>query len=168
MMGIYAFLAEALRYPAPGRLEKLTGELHLLPTPSYQKSLGKFLESLRKLSPGEWEELYTHTFDLNPAVAPYVGFQTWGENYPRGDFMSLVNRQLQLYEVDLDGELPDHLVPLLRYLNLAEPPLPQVVEVFAPAVQRMIAVLKKSQPGNPYLDLLAVVSAAANELPARV
>jgi nitrate reductase delta subunit len=167
-MGTYAFLAETLRYPAPGQLQKLERELQRLPDAPIQKSLGKFLESLQKLSPGEWEELYTHTFDLNPAVAPYVGFQTWGESYPRGNFMSLVNRELQAHQIDLDGELPDHLTPLLRYLDVAEQPLPEIIEVMGPALQRMIAVLKKAQPQNPYLVLLGVIHGVVNELPVRV
>ncbi len=162
-MGIYAFFAEALRYPAPGRLEKLDRELRALPAASLGKAPGRFLEQIRPLSPGEWEELYTHTFDLNPAVAPYVGFQTWGESYPRGNFMSLLNRELQFYQVDLDGELPDHLVPLLRYLDVAEQPLPEVTQVLAPAIQRMLTLLKKAQPQNPYLEILEAIGAAVSQ-----
>ena len=115
--------------------------------------LSAFVKQVAKLSLSEWEELCTRTLDLSPAAAPYVGFQVWGESYQRGEFMSKLNRQM--YELDIDpaGELPDHMVPVLRYLGAADAPLPELMENFEPAVERMIGILREKDRRNPYISL---------------
>lgn len=150
----YLLLAEALRYPAPGHLAALQKGLQDLPSVSEKRSLSAFLDGVKMLSLGAWEELYTRTLDLNPPAAPYVGFQTWGESYQRGEFLSKMSREVMVYDIDTDGELPDHLIPVLRYLAQADRPLPELLTVIEPAVQRMITALQQVDARNPYLELL--------------
>ncbi len=149
----YDLLADAFEYPGPGSLAALETGLETLPAGSQKQAMVSFLKKIRRLSLGEWEELYTRTLDLNPPAAPYIGFQTWGESYQRGEFMAKMNRKLMETGVDPEGELPDHLAPVLRYLGQTQEPLPELVEILNPAVQRMLAVLSKADPANPYLDL---------------
>lgn len=153
-MGNYVFLAEALRYPAPGRVPSLRLLLMDVAPGAIRKTCSAFLSKIEVMSLYDWEELYTRTLDLNPTTIPYIGFQIWGESYRRGEFLAQMSRGLQSYAIDLDGELPDHLVPVLRYLEAASDPLPQLMEVMGPAVQRMIDVLHKQEPQNPYRYLL--------------
>ncbi len=153
----YAFFAEALRYPAPGRVPGLRSLLKEMAPSNIQRACSAFLSKIEAMRLSDWEELYTRTLDLNPTTIPYIGFQTWGESYRRGEFLAQMNRALQSYAIDLDGELPDHLVPVLRYLEAAEDPLPQLLEVLGPAVQRMFDVLNKQEPQNPYCLLLECV-----------
>jgi nitrate reductase delta subunit len=167
-MDIFTLLAEAFRYPAPGRLEELEKGWSSLPSGTAQEFVETFIRRIQGMPLGEWEELYTHTFDLSPSTAPYVGFQTWGESYQRGNFMALMNRELSACAIDLDGELPDHLVPVLRYLAVASPLIPELVEILEPAVQRMRLVLAKSGPGNPYLVLLEAVEKALREASVKI
>ena len=54
----------------------------------------------------------------------------------------------------MDGELPDHLIPILRYLDLTSQPLPELVDVLEPAVQRMLSGLRQAEASNPYTHLL--------------
>jgi nitrate reductase molybdenum cofactor assembly chaperone NarJ/NarW len=72
--------------------------------------------------------------------------------------------------VNTGGELPDHLAPILRYLGCTTQPLPELVEVLQPALERMTAGLRRAEPDNPYLDLLAAArfqcSAALSQAPA--
>jgi nitrate reductase delta subunit len=157
MMASYAWLAEAFRYPVPGKVESLRTSLIEMSDGPVKKACASFLRGVEQLPPSEWEELYTRTLDLNPSAAPYVGFQTWGENYQRGRFMASLNQAFQPHSIDLDGELPDHIVPILRYLEVAPYPLPELEDVLEPAIQRMAAVLRKTDPGNPYLDLFEAV-----------
>ncbi len=164
----YLLIAEAFCYPSPGQAKRLAAGLAGLPEgtgAAEKKALARFIEKIRPLSLGAWEELHTRTLDLNPPAAPYVGFQTWGESYQRGVFLSQLNRAMLEAGIDLEGELPDHLVPVLRYLGTVEAPLPKLVEVFGPAVERMIAVLRKAEPGNPYVDLLEAVGRGPNPRP---
>jgi nitrate reductase molybdenum cofactor assembly chaperone NarJ/NarW len=159
-----AALADALDYPAPGRLEALRGGVAALPNAASQRAYSAFVDGISPLSAGEWEELYTRTLDLNPPAAPYVGYQTWGESYQRGAFLARLNRELFEAGVDAGGELPDHLAPVLRYLGQTQAPLPELVELCEPALQRMITGLRQVDPGNPYVDLLEAVSAVCRDL----
>lgn len=156
-MEIYALLSEALRYPDPGSLERLRAGLDQAGESPARTELEAFMAAVGRLSLESWEELYTRTLDLNPAVAPYVGFQVWGESYQRGAFLSALNRAMFESEVDLEGELPDHLTPVLRYLARTGEPLPALSEQLAPAVRRMASVLSAAEPENPYVRLLRAV-----------
>jgi nitrate reductase delta subunit len=166
-MNIFNLLAESFRYPTPSLAEELSAGLEQLPAGPVKKSLDAFLKPLQKLPSGEWEELYTRTLDLNPLATPYVGFQTYGESYQRGNFMALLNREMLLHQIDLGGELPDHLLPVLRYLSAVSEPIPELVEALPPAVRRMQAVLCKAEPGNPYVHLLEAVEQACQSLKKR-
>jgi nitrate reductase delta subunit len=160
-MGAYALLAEALRYPAPGRIEVLEAGLMEMPGGGIKKAMSAFVERIQGLSLGEWEELYTHTLDLNPSAAPYLGFQMWGDSYKRGNFMAHLNHQIKQMGIDKDGELPDHLVPALRYLGAVSErdsaPSSELLEILAPAVKKMRKALRKSDPVNPYLYLFEAI-----------
>lgn len=156
-MEIYALLSEALRYPDPGSLERLRSGLEQADESPARTELETFLASVERLGLDGWEELYTRTLDLNPAVAPYIGFQVWGESYQRGGFLSALNRAMYESKVDLEGELPDHLTSVLRYLARTGEPLPALSEQLAPAVRRMVSVLSAAEPQNPYVRLLRAV-----------
>ncbi|HEX7973466.1 MAG TPA: hypothetical protein VF498_03585 [Anaerolineales bacterium] len=163
-MKSFGVVAEAFRYPAPGRLDALAASLAEMPPGPARESCAAFLGQVRPLSLGEWEELYTRTLDLNPLAVPYVGFQAWGESYLRGGFMSRLNAELVRCGVDPAGELPDHLVPVLRYLEAAPDPLPELLQILPPAVQGMLKTLKAADPGNPYLHLLEAAGRLAQGL----
>lgn len=165
-MGAYRILAEAFRYPAPGRLEQLragSGEIAAGPV---RAAYERFLAQISELSLGEWEELYTRTLDLNPQVVPYLGYQRWGESYPRGNFMASMNRLLAENLVDPDGELPDHLVPVLRYLEVALAPPGELLATLTPALDSMKKALVKADPENPYGHLLTAAQQAVAHLAA--
>lgn len=164
-MGVYGLLAEAFTYPHPALLAELqAGLAGLGRRHPAQPGLAAFCTRIARLSLEEWEELATRTLDLSPAAAPYVGFQIWGDSYPRGEFMSRLNRAM--YELDIDpaGELPDHVTPVLRYLDAAAAPLPELVEHLPVAVTRMLAILREKDQDNPYVSLFEAVLAAAEGL----
>ncbi len=158
-------LADAFVYPAPGRLAALETGAEALPKGCDRETrLLAFLAAVEPLSLGAWEELYTRTLDLDPPAPPYIGYQMWGDSYQRGAFMAKMKQALREVGLDAGGELPDHLAPCLRYLSVAAEPLPELVEVIGPAVDRMQAALRKAQPGSPYLSLLKAVQSALQGL----
>lgn len=163
-VNIFLLIADAFCYPDPMQLERLESGLAGLPDSAEKKGLAAFIKKVRGLSLSEWEELHTRTLDLNPPAAPYIGFQTWGESYQRGVFLSKLNRAMFEARIDLEGELPDHMIPVLRYLGAVKNPLPELVEVMFPAVQRMLGVLRKADSGSPYIDLLETVLMLCNRL----
>ena len=151
---MYALLAEAFTYPRPGLLERLEGEAQSLPRGPAQKAFARFLEKIKKLSPEAWEELYTATLDMNPKLVPYIGYVVWGDSYRRGDFMAALKRAMEEAGVDLAGELPDHLVPVLRYLDRSPAPMKELLEVLEPALVRIKKDLEAFDRQNPYLHLV--------------
>jgi nitrate reductase delta subunit len=164
MMDICLLLAEAFRYPQPGLLEQLEAGLAEAGKESARGGLATFVKKVGALSLSEWEELATRTLDLSPAAAPYVGFQIWGESYQRGEFMAKLNRAMAELDIDPEGELPDHLVPILRYLAVAEQPIPELNENFEAAVKRMISILREKDKSNPYIHLFEATLKATRVL----
>ena len=155
--------AEAFRYPFPGQFDTFVDNLDQLPESPGRAEYSAFLQALRLLSQGELEELYTRTLDLNPELAPYLGYQMWGDSYKRGSFMSRLNKALQENEINREGELPDHLVPVLRYLARVPEPIDDLAQILEPALEKMIRKLRKDDPANPYLYLLQAVRSASNQ-----
>ncbi|KAA3647377.1 MAG: nitrate reductase [Chloroflexi bacterium] len=150
-------LAEAMSYPFPGHLQKLQAGLFLLPEGATKTAFAKFVDKVSELPLAEWEEIHTYTLDLSPQVAPYVGFLTWGESYQRGTFMAQLNDVYEREEISTEGELPDHLIPILHYLEVASTPLPELIEVLEPAIERMIGVLSDGNKKNPYTHLFNAI-----------
>jgi nitrate reductase delta subunit len=164
MMTEFEAVAMALRYPGPGRLQELKEAWEALPGGPVRRQLLKFSEEIEQLSVAGWEELHTRTLDLAPIFAPYVGFVIWGENYQRGEFMAAVKVAQEEIGIDPDGELPDHLEPVLRYLAAADQPLPGLVEVLPQALGKMQKTLKEAESDNAYRHVLAAAAAAAERL----
>jgi nitrate reductase delta subunit len=156
-MGVYSILAEALCYPVPGHLEVLQDSVRQLPAGTIRSDFSKFVAKISELPLAAWEELHTRTLDLNPPAAPYIGYQTWGDSYQRGAFMSMMNRAIEANRVDTEGELPDHLIPILRLLDQLDKPFPELEEVLAPALERIQAALVKVDPENPYVELITAI-----------
>jgi nitrate reductase delta subunit len=84
-MSELSLYAEALSYPVPGRIEKWMAGLGRSAQSAGVAEFAAFVQALLPLSQGELEELYTRTLDLNPEIAPYLGYQMWGDSYKRGN-----------------------------------------------------------------------------------
>lgn len=157
MMREATVIGQCLRYPYPGHGDDLTAAVEELPAGTIRRDLERFLSVVLDLPEGRWEELHTATLDLSPQFVPYVGHMAWGESYKRGAFMASLKRQMEDIGVTLNGELPDHLEPILRYLDVAAVPDEELVDVLPGAVAAMAKELKKSDASNPYRHVLAAV-----------
>lgn len=163
-MDNFSLFAQALRYPFPGHIDTLSTQIATLDGQPGSKEFAKFLTKFQRLLLSEQEELHTRTLDLTPLVAPYVGYQIWGESYKRGEFMADLSREMKAYQIDLEGELPDHLRPILQYLTASSAPLPELIEVLDQAVNTMRKSLKKTDDNNPYLHLFDAIAKACKSL----
>jgi nitrate reductase assembly molybdenum cofactor insertion protein NarJ len=162
-MGTATLVATGLRYPHPGHLEMLEQAVADMAAGKARSEMDRFVAAVRKMSLAEWEELHTVTLDLSPHVAPYVGHVVWGGDYRRGAFMAELVREQMEHEVDLAGELPDHLDPILRYLDATDEPLRELVDELPGAVSQMMKDLRKADKHSPYRHLLEAVLAVAEE-----
>ena len=107
---------------------------------------------------GTLEELYSATFDLTPVCYPYIGYQLFGDTYKRGEFLANLNARYRESGFAVQGELPDHLGMVLRYLAHM-PDADLVSEGVVPALERMIDQLKD----NPYRELVQAILAVLKE-----
>lgn len=147
-------LALAYQYPQPGSTKALWERVQGLPKSSAKDPLERFLKLISELKLSEREELYTRTLELTPLTPPYIGYAVYGEDYRRGRLMAELNAAYAPLGIDTAGEIPDHLIPVLRYLSVAEEPLPELVQLLEPALKQIIHTLKTLEPKNPYLLLL--------------
>jgi nitrate reductase molybdenum cofactor assembly chaperone len=85
------------------------------------KALEEFCASIRNLNTDDLRELFTRTFDLNPMCTLEIGWQLYGEDYQRGEFLVKMREQLREYDLRESGELPDHLTHALALLAHLEP-----------------------------------------------
>lgn len=157
-------LALAFRYPSPGQDDRLRDATGSVLTGTARRAFARFVTTVTTMPRADWEELYTRTLDLSPLVAPYVGFAVWGETYHRGAFLADLVRAQADAGITHDGELPDHLDPVLRYLAAVDEPLPAVVGALPVASDRLHQTLKSIERGNPYVDLLHALRLAAAPL----
>jgi nitrate reductase delta subunit len=157
-------VALGFRYPSPDSLRSLNEAITSIPRSVAGREMTDFVEAVGRLSLGEWEELHTRTLDLSPAFVPYVGHVTWGENYRRGAFMADLKRDMEHHGVDLAGELPDHIEPVLRYVAQVAVPLSDLVDVLAGSVREMSSTLASADKKNPYRHLLAATLAVVQDL----
>ncbi|NOX29674.1 MAG: nitrate reductase [Actinobacteria bacterium] len=161
-------VALGFRYPTPVAAAELSRLIEADASNDVKRHMRQFVNEVGELSLGEWEELHTDTLDLDPKFVPYVGHVAWGENYRRGAFMADLVAAMAAADVDLMGELPDHIEPILRYLAADDEPLADLVEVLPRVISEMNSVLKTAAPDNPYCHLLAATLACAGNRPVTI
>ncbi|HEY7536671.1 MAG TPA: nitrate reductase molybdenum cofactor assembly chaperone [Gaiellaceae bacterium] len=178
---VLALLAALLAYPDDAVRARALEAARLVAedAPEAAELLERFAADVEALPPGRLEELYSAAFDLDTlSVAeatcyPYVGHHLFGESYRRSRFMvGLLERyRADGFEVD-GGELPDHLLVMLRFL--ARDPDPDVAEeivgeALLPALGRMTCDGDAEELEGPggrrmYLRLLEAVRRVLGDL----
>ena len=158
-----AVVAMGFRYPSPGAAVELMTAIGDATSGAVERHLARFAAEVSALPLGEWEERHTATLDLSPQFVPYVGHITWGDNYRRGEFMADLKVDMSRWGVELHGELPDHIEPILRYLATTPEPLPDLIEVLPASVATMRETLDGASPHNPYRHLLSATAAVIAE-----
>lgn len=149
-------LARLLRYPEDGyqkNVSALRAHLEATNSPS-SADIASFDDAVRKLPLSDCEELFTRTFEINPACALEVGWQLYGENYERGNFIVSMRQGMKLFDLPESSELPDHLSHVLQSVGRmkAEQASEFIGKLVLPAVKKMNEGLKDKD--NPYRFVL--------------
>jgi nitrate reductase molybdenum cofactor assembly chaperone NarJ/NarW len=113
--GLYDTLAKLLAYPQERFREclrpcRLTLAEHHHEAAEY---LQRFTQQIDVMSVADLQELYTQTFDLNPVCSLELGWQLFGDNYSRGEFLVEMRQTLRRLDVPESTELPDHITHVL-------------------------------------------------------
>lgn len=156
-MKLWHLFAEILEYPTPLLFRRVEESISLLVPhhPEAAEELRRFGAFLDRNGSPKLEEIFTSTFDLQPACYPYVGYHLFGEDYRRGLFMARLKEHYRTHAFFPGQELPDHLAVMLRFLAERKgggQDLELVQEGMIPALERMIAGFLNAQ--NPYRGVL--------------
>jgi nitrate reductase delta subunit len=154
---LYPLFAEILEYPTRSIYETFDDFICLLWCLDRESArmLREFDSLLAKVSFTRLEEVYTDTFDLQPACYPYVGHHLFGQENRRGDFMAGLKKRYLACGFSAGRELPDNLAVILRFLGRcpgSEEKDELVRECLVPALDRMISGFQESS--NPYRGVL--------------
>ena len=102
------------------------------------------------------QELYVQTFEFNPACTLEIGWQIFGENYERGEFLVRMREQLRRYEIAESSELPDHLCHILPLLDRLDPE--EAADLVGQFVLPALAKIKDALNGSAYQDLVVATA----------
>lgn len=155
----YDLLAALLNYPSAGDnartqvLKVLWSQEH----PEAAAAIEVFCAETRQLSTEEMEELFTRTFDYNPATSLEVGWHMFGEQYERGAFLVRMRQEMRRLELPESAELPDHLTHVLAVLGrIDDSPAAELAHSHVlPALELMIAGVKSLK--SPYEHVLIAI-----------
>ena len=151
---------ELLSYPGENYLQQVVAcrEAAAEIDPEAARCLTDFYGTLRGLTLEEVQELYVQTFDLNPVCALEVGWQLYGDNYDRGNFLVKMRQELERHSVPENRELPDHLshvLPLLAHMDPGEAREFAAASV-VPALKKMLAAFEGKN--SPFENVLRALS----------
>lgn len=156
---IYGQLAALFEYPGEGYRERVRtcAAAMVIEQPEAASLYEQFRGEIDGLSTDELQELFTRTFDLDPACTLEIGWQLYDEDYRRGEFLVQMRQGLREKGLPESTELPDHLTHALALLGRLEPDeAPEFAGRFLlPALDKMLAAWKKNR--NAYAALVESV-----------
>lgn len=138
------------KYPSQDFLSSLR-ELEAYCSEKMPDRAGKAAAALKeaeKFSSAELEEIYADLFYIKPLVSLDLGYQLFGDERKRVEFLLHIKGLQQKYAVDCGTELPDSLpniLTLLTKLEEGEDREELVNMALAPALSRILAVMTKAK-----------------------
>ncbi|RKZ60117.1 MAG: hypothetical protein DRR08_12145 [Candidatus Parabeggiatoa sp. nov. 2] len=156
---IYRCLSSLLDYPTPNLVEQTRQGIDLLKKdyPQSAQQMASFLSFVESTPLGRLEEVYTGTFDINPACHIFAGHILFGESFKRGAFMARLTEEYQKREFETGKELADHIPLLLKLLGTLEPndtfAKDLISDCLIPVFQKMNANFEEDSQ-NPYVPVL--------------
>lgn len=125
--------------------------------PEAADGLRNFAIYSETILPGRLEEIYTATFDINPACYIYAGYILFGETFKRGKFLVRLQEKYHEHDFSYVGELADHIPLMLRFLSkltVDDLLLAQLAHnCLRPVFEKMLTGFEEDTQ-NPYFDVL--------------
>ncbi|MHB8707514.1 MAG: nitrate reductase molybdenum cofactor assembly chaperone [Desulfuromonadales bacterium] len=149
--------AVLLSYPDGDTRQTAAECSHLLRDihPAAAEPLHGFINFLDVQDAVRVEEIFTATFDLQPACHPYVGYQLCGESQQRTMFLIKLQQLYNQHGFTAGTELPDHLSTMLRFIGTeADRDCSDelVSNGLLPALEKLLQGLDNGE--HPYVELL--------------
>jgi len=162
-MNSYDLFAEILDFPTPLLSERLKECLSILSPMNGEAAslLSEFQAFFEKSPLARMEEIYTHTFDLQAACYPHIGYHLFGEESHREIFMAGLEEYYQACSFPTGNALPDHLTIFLRFLakERDQEQREELIDLcLIPALKNMVKGFE--QKANPYREVLEALRLA--------
>jgi nitrate reductase delta subunit len=157
---LYRRFGDLLDYPGQHTAELARATVSLLANTQAPVQMANFAVYCGVAGLERLEEIYTATFEINPASFIYAGYVLFGESAKRGALIVKLQAEYRRRGFAFSGELADHLSLMFRFLALVDDD-PELVndllaECIAPALHQMHDAL---DPANPYAGLLRAILA---------
>jgi nitrate reductase molybdenum cofactor assembly chaperone len=157
----YDALARLLAYPNEQYRHDLCDCRHAL-ADDYSEAmrfLDRFTHDVESRTIEDLQELYTRAFDLTPLCSLELGWQLFGENYSRGEFLVAMRQTLGRLGVPESTELPDHITHvLLAFGRMPAREANRFASKFLlPALEKMLQGLRGKN--CPYEEILEAIRA---------
>lgn len=120
---IFPRLGRLLEYPGPDYIERCSLAVREMHSghPEAAAALERFLDGMNECSIEDLQEAYIRAFDVAPHSIPYVSVYLFGEdNFKRAELMAGLKARYDEHQIDLEGELPDHIGVILRNAHVFE------------------------------------------------
>jgi nitrate reductase delta subunit len=161
---IYRCFGDLLDYPTPDLLTQAQtcAGLLRLDYPLAAEQLQSFAECVESTPLGRLEEIYTGTFDMNPACFIFTGYILFGESFNRGKFLVRLQKEYRERGFSAGNELADHLAVMFRFMSLldSDERTAQLLlkDVFVPVLKKMNTGFKsENENPNPYRQVLGAI-----------
>lgn len=179
---VWGLFAELLEYPRESPVEMLE-ECRKLTGAAFRDAeirLAEFQAFAEDTTLGRLQEEYTRAFDMDETHSLYVGYHLLGESYKRSALLLEFMERYRTHDMEVAGELADHLPVVLRFLALCDDSeLTDVIigEAVWPMLEMMAKKDKKSDDAAedeerpptaspPYHELLAALLAVVEAVTA--
>lgn len=159
---IYRCFSHLLDYPTQNLVEQTRTCVDVLKSdyPQAAEKMTSFLKFVESTPLGRLEEIYTGTFDINPACHIFAGHLLFGESFKRGAFLAKLEEEYQEHGFDAKIELADHIPVLLNFLCVLDQndalANELISECMIPVFKKMNDNFKDDSP-NPYVPVLRSV-----------
>ena len=150
----------------PGKFDIHRAVLEILKTvpetlPECRSELLKFRALIDAMSGERLEEIYIGAFDVASETCPYIGYQVFGDNFKRGEFLVGLKTMFRKSGFADESDLPDHIAVLLKFIAAIGETTPEVPELVSyaihPAVEKIIRSMEQNPGDNPYIHLWRTV-----------
>ena len=164
MTELYRLFAEIMDYPGAELGNHLNDCIALLSMehPAAAELLKHFQIARQAMPANRLEEIYTTTFDMRPDCTLNLGYHLFSDDWRRSIFLAKLNELYDALGFKADGDLPDYLPIVLRFLAIADvkPEAAELVEDgLIPAISRIIqAMTQEKKEANPYEPALESLS----------
>lgn len=167
----YRTFGDLLDYPTPALAAQASrcADLLRLDYPQAADQIQNFADIVDNTPLGRFEEIYTGTFDMNPACYIFSGYILFGESFNRGKFLVRLQKEYRERDFSAGNELADHLAVIFRFMALLDPDehTAQLLlkDVFVPVLAKMNEGFNsENRHPNPYRQVLRAILAVLEQI----